>query len=212
GDGGGVDPGGAGGDRALGRGAPPLGARGGRGLRAAQGGRQAAGPRPPDRVAPSPTRPPASDPGHPRTAERAPNRGFAAGGWTVCNRLSGGGQCEPGPGGPRRTTLSLAVRKSSWPRWRTSVFCTERWKEKSNSSSVLRAGKRACLIRLSPPCASREATSVCKSSSAKRSYDHSSALARSASFGSARAAAGAFSARNRKASSAEVVTRGSTGH
>jgi hypothetical protein len=24
--------------------------------------------------------------------------------------------------------LSLAVRKSSWPRWRTSVFCAERWK------------------------------------------------------------------------------------
>ena len=70
--------------------------------------------------------------------------------------------------------MSLAAMKSSWPRWRTSVFCSERWKEKSNSSSVFRAGKRACRILASPPCVSREATSVCSSASQKRSYDHSS--------------------------------------
>jgi hypothetical protein len=46
---------------------------------------------------------------------------------------------------------------------------TERWKVKSNSSSVLRAGKRAALIRLSPPWLSLEATSVDSSASAKRS-------------------------------------------
>ena len=40
------------------------------------------------------------------------------------------------------------------------LLARERWKLKSNSSSVLRAGKRAGLIRPSPPCASREATSV----------------------------------------------------
>ena len=60
------------------------------------------------------------------------------------------------PGGPSRTTFSLPARKSSWPRCWISVFLTERWKVKSNSSSVLRAGNRAALIRPSPPCASRE--------------------------------------------------------
>ncbi len=46
---------------------------------------------------------------------------------------------------------------------------TERWKVKSNSSSVLRAGKRAALIRDSPPWLSRDETSVDSSASAKRS-------------------------------------------
>ena len=50
-----------------------------------------------------------------------------------------------------------------------SCLRTERWKEKSNSSSVLRAGKRAARIRASPPWASREAYSVASSASAKRS-------------------------------------------
>ena len=50
-----------------------------------------------------------------------------------------------------------------------SVFLTQRWKLKSNSSSVLRAGKRAALMRPSPPCASRDACSVESSASAKRS-------------------------------------------
>jgi hypothetical protein len=43
---------------------------------------------------------------------------------------------------PKRTTLSLAARKSGWPRWRTSIFFTEPWKLKSNSSSVFLAGTR----------------------------------------------------------------------
>ena len=51
----------------------------------------------------------------------------------------------------------------------SSVFLTERWKVKSNSSSVLRAGKRAALMRPSPPCASRELCSVLSSACAKRS-------------------------------------------
>jgi hypothetical protein len=55
----------------------------------------------------------------------------------------------PVPGGPKRTTFSLAWRRSSCPRCSTSVFCTERWKLKSNSSSVLRAGKGPALIRAS---------------------------------------------------------------
>jgi excisionase family DNA binding protein len=71
--------------------------------------------------------------------------------------------------GPSRTTLSRAWRKSSWPRCSTTWRRTERWKVKSNSSSVLRAGKRAALMRLSPPCDSREATSVESNASAKRS-------------------------------------------
>jgi hypothetical protein len=46
---------------------------------------------------------------------------------------------------------------------------TERWKVKSNSSSVLRAGKRAALMRLSPPWLSRDETSEESKASAKRS-------------------------------------------
>src|SRR5215218_2138612 len=102
----------------------------------------------------------------------------------------------PVPGGPSRTTFSRACRKSSWPRCSITCFLTERWKVKSNSSSVLRAGKRAALIRDSPPWLSREATSVESTASRKRSWDHSSSRARSASFGAARPAAGAFSERN----------------
>ena len=58
----------------------------------------------------------------------------------------------PGAGGPSRTTFSFARRKSSWPRSRTSVFCTERWKLGSRSSNVFRAWKRACLPRRGKPC------------------------------------------------------------
>src|SRR5919201_1475476 len=53
----------------------------------------------------------------------------------------------PVPGGPSSTTLSFACRKSSWPRCSTTWRLTERWKVKSNSSRVLRAGKRAALMR-----------------------------------------------------------------
>ena len=42
----------------------------------------------------------------------------------------------------------------------TIVFLTERWKVKSNSSKLLRAGKRAALMRPSPPWLSREATRI----------------------------------------------------
>src|SRR5712691_8369319 len=67
---------------------PALSARGARRLPAARRGRQAARCRPPDRFAPGPTRRAASDPGYARKTERASDRGFAAGGWTVCNRVS----------------------------------------------------------------------------------------------------------------------------
>jgi hypothetical protein len=73
----------------------------------------------------------------------------------------------PVPGGPSSTTFSRPGRKSSWPRCWISVVLTERWNVKSNSSSVLRAGKRAALMRPSPPCASREAYSVDSGASAK---------------------------------------------
>jgi hypothetical protein len=50
-----------------------------------------------------------------------------------------------------------------------TVFWTERWKVKSNSSSVLCAENRAALIRWRPPEVSREEISVESSASAKRS-------------------------------------------
>jgi hypothetical protein len=65
----------------------------------------------------------------------------------------------------------------------------------------LAGGNRAALIRARPPWLSRLSISIASSTSAKRSKDHSSARARSASFGSARAAAGASSARNKCAGS-----------
>lgn len=72
---------------------------------------------------------------------------------------------------------------------------------KSNSSRVLRAGNRAALIRFSPPWLSREATSVESTASRNFSCDQLSSRARSARFGTALAAAGAFRARKRWASS-----------
>src|SRR5262249_14194359 len=48
--------------------------------------------------------------------------------------------CFPVPGGPRATMHSLACRKSNCPRCSITCFFTLRWKVKSNSSSVLRAG------------------------------------------------------------------------
>lgn len=51
----------------------------------------------------------------------------------------------PVPGGPRRTTFSFPSRKSSCARCSTSSFFTDRWKDHSNSSRVLRLGKRAAL-------------------------------------------------------------------
>jgi hypothetical protein len=49
------------------------------------------------------------------------------------------------------------------------LFLTERWKVKSNSSSVLWDGKRAARIRSRPPEDSLEEISVDSSASAKRS-------------------------------------------
>ncbi|HEX2467478.1 MAG TPA: hypothetical protein VHJ54_04670 [Solirubrobacterales bacterium] len=77
------------------------------------------------------------------------------------------------------------------------LLLTERWKVKSNSSSFFRPGNRAVLIRFSPPRLSREATSAESTASKKRSCDHSSSRARSASLGVALAAAGAFRVRKR---------------
>ena len=77
-------------------------------------------------------------------------------------RLAGAGRAE-------QDDVLAAGRKSSWPRCRMVVFLTERWKVKSNSSSVLRAGNRAALIRASPPWLSRLSISVFSSAAAKRS-------------------------------------------
>ena len=103
----------------------------------------------------------------------------------------------PVPGGPNRITFSRACRKSSWPRCSITCFLIERWKVKSNSSSVFLAGKRAARMRASPPCASVRRS---RSRAAPRRSAHSSTpprgRARRAS-GSAFAAAGAFIARNR---------------
>ncbi len=52
-----------------------------------------------------------------------------------------------------------------------TCFLTERWKVKSNSSRVLREGKRAALMRASPPWDSREEISVESTASRKRSRD-----------------------------------------
>src|SRR4029079_15779714 len=91
----------------------------------------------------------------------------------------------PVPGGPSSTTFSFPARKSSWPRCSAASRRIEAWKAKSKSSSVLRAGNRACLMRAWPPWLSRLSISVLSSTSAKRSNDHSSARARSASLGGA---------------------------
>ncbi len=52
------------------------------------------------------------------------------------------------------------VQEVELPECSITVFFTLRWKAKSNSSSVLRAGNRASLIRPSPPWLSRAVTSV----------------------------------------------------
>jgi hypothetical protein len=54
--------------------------------------------------------------------------------------------------GSQSQDVGRSCRKSSWPRCSISVFLTERWKLKSNSSSVFRAGKRPAGILASPPC------------------------------------------------------------
>jgi hypothetical protein len=110
---------------------------------------------------------------------------------------------------PGRATYSVAVAKATrWPVRQARIpSAIARWLLPVRAQEV-RAGKRACLIRASPLCASREATSLASSASAKRSYYHSSTRARSASFGSALAAAGAFSVRKRWASSACVLRAG----
>lgn len=46
----------------------------------------------------------------------------------------------PAPGGPRKTTLSLAVTRSRVPRCAIVSRLRERWWSKSNSSNDLRAG------------------------------------------------------------------------
>ena len=65
-------------------------------------------------------------------------------------------QCEPGSGGPSRITFSRRVQEVELAEVLDDrLLARERWKVKSNSSSVLRAGKRAALMRPSPPWLSR---------------------------------------------------------
>jgi hypothetical protein len=66
----------------------------------------------------------------------------------------------PVPGGSKRTALSLPARKSSWPRWRTWILGIECWKAKSNSSSVLRAVKRAFDPRLAAVAMTRRSSAT----------------------------------------------------
>ena len=68
----------------------------------------------------------------------------------------------PVPGGPRKTTLSLAATKSRVPRWAMRSRLSPRAWSKSNSSSDFRAGNRAARIRPSPPWDSRAETSRCR--------------------------------------------------
>ena len=71
------------------------------------------------------------------------------------------------PGGPSRTTFSLAGEEVELAevqdRSRAAALV---WKAKSNSSSVLRAGNRAALIRAWPPWLSRLSVSVFSSAAA----------------------------------------------
>ena len=76
--------------------------------------------------------------------------------------------------------FSLPARKSNWARCRTCSRRSDDWKAKSNSSIVLRAGKRAALILDWPPWLSRLSVSVFNNAAANCSKDHSSARARSA--------------------------------
>ena len=76
----------------------------------------------------------------------------------------------PVPGGPRKTTFSLAVTKSRVPRWATCSRLRPRAWSKSNSSRLLRAGNRAARMRPSPPWASRAATSRCRQAARNSSW------------------------------------------
>jgi hypothetical protein len=107
----------------------------------------------------------------------------------------------PVPGGPKNTTFSRAVTKSSVPRWAISSRLRPRAWSKSNSSRLLRAGKRAWRMRPSPPCASLAATSRCRQAARNSSWDQDSARARSASRVTDWRSVGALSARVRNASS-----------
>ena len=68
----------------------------------------------------------------------------------------------PVPGGPRKTTLSLAVTKSRVPRWAMVSRLRPRAWSKSNSSNDFRDGNLAARIRPSPPWDSRAETSRCR--------------------------------------------------
>jgi hypothetical protein len=70
---------------------------------------------------------------------------------------------------PEQHDVLLAEQEVELRQMGTISFFTLRWKLQSNSSRVLRAGKRAALMRASPPWASREDRSVPRSASAKRS-------------------------------------------
>ena len=66
------------------------------------------------------------------------------------NPQSGRQMGLPGPGWAEEITFSLPVTKSRVPRWAIrSRFRPRAW-SKSNSSNVLRPGKRAARIRPSP--------------------------------------------------------------
>jgi hypothetical protein len=96
----------------------------------------------------------------PALALRVAQRGDPFGRGAEQHALTGQAGADPhcdremglaGPGGRSRITLSLACRKSSCPRCSITCFLTERWKVKSNSSSVLWAGNLCREQRLDEP-------------------------------------------------------------
>ena len=74
-----------------------------------------------------------------------------------------------GPGGSEQDHVLSGVQEVELPEMLDHRLLDVRWKVKSNSSRVLRAGNRAVLIRPSPPWESRAETSVPSSISANRS-------------------------------------------
>jgi hypothetical protein len=80
-----------------------------------------------------------------------------------------GGSCRC-RAGPSSSTLSLAVTKSSVPRWAIRSRLRPRAWSKSNSSRLLRPGKRAARMRPSPPWLSRADTSRCRQATRNSSW------------------------------------------
>ena len=107
----------------------------------------------------------------------------------------------PVPGGPRKTTFSLAVDEVQGAQVRDHVPFQAPGVVEVELLQRLAAGNRAARIRPSPPWDSRAATSRCRQAARNSSCVQDSVRARSASRSTASRSVGAFNARVRKASS-----------